>query len=469
MHLFASSNGVTRFMVYYKSYWTFDIDSFQYCPILACMKNHAYLILLSTISTLFLPFPSATGQSTKYLHCGTLLDGVQAPMKTKTIIVSGDRITGIADGYLSAPDTVLVVDLKGATVMPGLMDMHVHIEGQSSPKRYEEGFRLDEADIALRATMYCQKTLMAGFTTVRDLGGSGVNVSLREAINKGYILGPRIYTCEKAIGTTGGHADPTNGVRKDLQEDPGPKEGVINSAEDAKKAVRQRYKNGADVIKITATGGVLSVAKDGSGPQFTVEEVQAIVSASEDYGFVTAAHAHGPEGMKRAVHGGIHSIEHGTFMTAEIMTLMKEKGTYYVPTISAGKFVYEQARTSPQYFPAMIRAKAIEVGPQIQETFAKAYKAGVKIAFGTDTGVSPHGDNAKEFGYMVEAGMPPYEAIKSATIEAARLLRIDDDYGTLSAGKMVDIVAVSGDPLVDIKVMEQVQFVMKGGDIYKQQ
>ena len=420
------------------------------------------LVLVSII------FCAQLNGQTKYLYCGSVLDckGEEA-VANQTIIIKKNRITAVVDGYINSPDTVEVVDLKESTVMPGLMDMHVHIEGQSSPKRYEEGFRMNDADVALRATQYCTKTLMAGFTTVRDLGGSGVNVSLRNAINRGFIDGPRIYTCEKGIGTTGGHADPTNGVRKDLQKDPGPKEGVINSIDDAKKAVRQRYKNGADVIKITATGGVLSVAKDGSGPQFTVEEVEAIVSASNDYGYVTAAHAHGPEGMKRAVLGGIHSIEHGTFMTDEIMDIMIDKGTYYVPTISAGKFVYDKAITHPQYFPPMIRVKAIEVGPQIQNTFAKAYSRGVKIAFGTDTGVSPHGDNAKEFVYMVEAGMPAYEAIKSATVAASDLLKISDKYGTIEAGKMADIIAVKGDPISDISLLQKVTFVMKDGIIYK--
>ena len=423
-----------------------------------------FLMIAMCITTLSL------AQSTSYLYCGSVLDCKGSIAQSEmTIIVKNNVIQSIRRGYVSAPDTVQVIDLKNQTVMPGLMDMHVHIEGQSSPKRYEEGFRMNDADVALKATIYCKKTLLAGFTTVRDLGGSGVNVSLRNAVNRGFITGPRIYTCEKGIGTTGGHADPTNGVRKDLMHDPGPKEGVINSVEDAKKAVRQRYKNGADVIKITATGGVLSVAKDGQGPQFTVEEVEAIVSASNDYGYVTAAHAHGPEGMKRAVQGGIHSIEHGTFMNEEIMNLMKQNGTYYVPTISAGKFVYEVATRNPQYFPAMIRKKAIEVGPQIQETFAKAYRAGVKIAFGTDTGVSPHGDNAKEFLYMVEAGMPAYEAIKSATVAASDLLRISDQYGTLEAGKMADIIAVEGDPLANIELLQNVTFVMKDGVVYKQQ
>ena len=212
---------------------------------------------------------------------------------------------------------------------------------------------------------------------------------------------------------------------------------------------------------------MLSVARDGKGAQFTIEEIEAVVAAADDYGFVTAAHAHGPEGMKRAVLGGIHSIEHGTFMTPEIMDLMKQKGTYMVPTISAGKFVYEKAMNDENFFPPVIRPKAIEVGPQIQETFGKAYKAGVKIAFGTDSGVSPHGDNAKEFMYMVEAGMPAYEAIKSATVAASDLLRISDQYGTLESGKMADIVAVKGNPLEDITILQKVSFVMKDGKVFK--
>ena len=351
--------------------------------------------------------------------------------------------------------------------MPGFMDMHVHIEGELSPTRYMERFTISDTDVALRATQYCERTLMAGFTTVRDLGGTGVNVSLRDAIRKGFIKGPRIYTAEKSIATTGGHADPTNGMRQELMGDPGPREGVINSPEEARKAVRQRYKNGADCIKITSTGGVLSVAKDGKGAQFTIEEIEAVVAAANDYSFVTAAHAHGPEGMKRAVLGGIHSIEHGTMMTSEIMDLMKQKGTYLVPTISAGKFTYEKAMNDATFFPPVIRPKAIEMGQKIQETFGKAYKAGVKIAFGTDSGVSPHGDNAKEFAYMVEAGMPAYEAIKSATVGASDLLRISEDYGTLEAGKMADIVAVKGDPLEDISILQQVRFVMKDGKVFK--
>ena len=418
--------------------------------------------------TCFLFFSFLGKTQTTYLHCGSVLDCKgNSAVKEQTIIIEKNKIQSIVKGYLEAPNDVTVIDLKDQTVMPGFMDMHVHMEGELSPGRYSEQFRISDADVALRATMYCERTLMAGFTTVRDLGGTGVNVSLRDAIRKNFIRGPRIYTAEKSLATTGGHADPTNGMKKELMGNPGPLEGVINSPEEARQAVRQRYKNGADCIKITSTGGVLSVARDGKGAQFTVEEIKAVVAAADDYGFVTAAHAHGAEGMKRAVLGGIHSIEHGTFMTPEIMELMKQRGTYMVPTISAGKFVYEKAMNDENFFPAVIRPKAIEVGPQIQETFGKAYKAGVKIAFGTDSGVSPHGDNAKEFMYMVEVGMPPYEAIKSATVAASDLLRISDNYGTLESGKMADIVAVKGNPLEDITILQKVSFVMKDGVVYK--
>ncbi len=403
-----------------------------------------------------------------YLQCGRLIDGLGETTQQKvTIVVDSNRIVEILPGYQKGKTEDLIIDLKSKTVMPGLMDMHVHIEFETSPKRYEEKFRLNDADIAYRAAEYARRTLAIGFTTVRDLGGTGVNVSLRNAINQGWTVGPRIYTAEKSLATTGGHADPTNGSRRDLMGDPGPKDGVLNSVEDAAKAVRQRYKNGADLIKVTATGGVLSVAKDGQGPQLNQEELDAIIKTANDYGMTTAAHAHGDEGMRRAVLAGINSIEHGTLMSEETMDLMKQKGTYYVPTISAGRFVAEKAKI-PGYYPAMVVPKALAIGPQIEKTFAEAYKRGVKIAFGTDAGVFPHGDNGKEFQYMVEAGMPPMAAIKSATMEAAKLLNIDDQLGSISKGKLADIIAVDGNPIEDIKVMTKVSFVMKNGKVFKQ-
>jgi imidazolonepropionase-like amidohydrolase len=307
---------------------------------------------------------------------------------------------------------------------------------------------------------------MAGFTTVRDHGGSGVNIALRNAINKGITKGPRIYTAGKAIGTTGGHADPTNGWRKDLMGDPGPLEGVINGPEEGVKAVRQRYKDGADLIKITATGGVLSVAKDGSGPQFTEEEIKTIVQTAKDYGFAVAAHAHGAEGIKRAIRAGVSSIEHGTLMDDECIELFKKYGTWYVPTITAGRSVADSAKI-PGYYPAIIVPKAISIGSQLQATFGKAYKAGVKIAFGTDAAVYAHGKNWMEFLYMNEGGMPALEAIKCATVNAAELLGQSSQLGSIEKGKLADIVAVDGDPSKDIHVMGKMKFVMKDGKVYR--
>ncbi|MBI5914428.1 MAG: amidohydrolase family protein [Bacteroidetes bacterium] len=425
-----------------------------------------YKIKHSATLTAMLLTICASAQTT-YLHCGKLIDCTDNRLKTEmTIVVEGTRIAAVQKGYAKAPAGTAVIDLRSKTVMPGLMDMHVHLEGEISPKSYEEKFRLNPSDVAYQAEVFGKKTLLAGFTTVRDLGGTGVNVSLRNAINAGLVDGPRIFTCEKSIATTGGHADPTNGVRKDMMGDPGPAEGVINSPEEAWEAVRQRYKNGADLIKITATGGVLSVAASGMNPQFREEEIAAVVAAAKDYGMTVAAHCHGEEGMFRAVKMGVTSIEHGTFMTDEIMDLMKKNGTYYVPTISAGRFVAEKSKQEG-YFPAVVAMKAAMIGPQIQATFTKAYKAGVKIAFGTDAGVSQHGENAWEFVFMTEGGMSPMEAIQSSTVTSAALIGKSTDLGTIEKGKLADIVAVDGNPLEDIKAMLKVKFVMKEGKVYK--
>jgi imidazolonepropionase-like amidohydrolase len=347
------------------------------------------------------------------------------------------------------------------------MDMHVHLSQQQSERSQEERFRLNPADFAFRMTAYAEKTLLAGFTTVRDLGTTnGLAISLKRAIEQGYVPGPRIWNSGKSIATTGGHADPTNGVREALFPDPGPEQGVVNSPEEARKAVRQRYKEGADLIKITATGGVLSVAPSGDNPQFAEDEIRAIVETARDYGFHVAAHAHGAEGMKRALRAGVHSIEHGTLMDDEVIALLKQKGAWYVPTILAGKTVAERARIEGYYHP-LVRPKAARLGPLIHGTFAKAWKAGVKIAFGTDTGVSVHGENGREFVYMVEAGMPAMAAIQSATWSTAQLLGVTETLGTIEAGKLADIVAVPGNPQLDINAMLRVSFVMKDGVVYK--
>ena len=425
------------------------------------MKNLIYFFALLFTTAII-------GQNT-YLHCGKLIDTKSGKvLESKTIIVSGDKIVSVENGFKepnSSEDTV--VDLKDKTVMPGFIDMHVHLEGETNPKRYIQGFTLNDADVAYNSLAFAERTLMAGFTTVRDLGGSGVNVSLRNAINAGKVDGPRIFTAEKALATTGGHADPTNGVKKSLMKDPGPKEGVVNSAEDAKKAVRQRYKNGADLIKITATGGVLSVAKSGQNPQFTVEEIKAICETAKDYGFHVAAHAHGDEGMRRAVLGGVKTIEHGTLMSDETMELMKKHDAYLVPTITAGKSVTEKAKI-PGYYPDVVVGKALDIGPRIQDTFGRAYKNGVGIAFGTDAGVFFHGENAKEFGYMVEAGMPAMEALQSATVTNAKILKMENKIGQLKSGFIADIIATNENPVENILTTEDVVFVMKDGKIYKE-
>ncbi|MFN8336383.1 MAG: amidohydrolase family protein [Cyclobacteriaceae bacterium] len=419
----------------------------------------AIVLIASTVS--------AYAQKT-VIHCGNLIDGKSNEVQTQmTLVIEGNKIVSVQKGFTTPAAGEKLVDLSTKTVLPGLIDMHVHLESETNKDQNLQRFTSNEADIAFRSTVFAKRTLMAGFTTVRDLGGSGVNISLRNAINQGLVVGPRVFTAGKSIATTGGHADPTNGYRKDLMGDPGPKEGVINSPEEARQAVRQRYKDGADMIKITATGGVLSIAKDGSGPQFTDEELKGIIETAKDYGMHTAAHAHGAEGMKRAVLAGITTIEHGTKMTPEIMDLMKQKGTYFVPTITAGKFVAEKAK-EPGYYHPLVVPKALEIGPQIQKTFAEAYKRGVKIAFGTDAGVFPHGENAREFIYMVEVGMPAMEAIKSATVVPAGILGMADKIGTLEAGKLADIVAVDDNPLKNISTMTNVTFVMKDGVVYKQ-
>lgn len=424
------------------------------------MKKFA-LVFVALLAT-FITYAQQT-----ILHCGKLIDTKnKTVLETMSIIIVGNKITDVVKGYVAAGPADKVIDLKNKTVMPGLMDMHVHLENETKKGAVADKFVLNPQDIAFESVKYANVTLMAGFTTVRDLGGSGVNISLRNAVSKGQIVGPRIYTAGKSIATTGGHADPTNGYRKNLMGDPGPADGVINGADEARKAVRQRYKDGSDLIKITATAGVLSQAKDASGAQFTDEELKAIVETAKDYGFKVAAHAHGAEGIKRAIRAGVNSIEHGTFMDDEAIELFKKYGAWYVPTIVAGKSVADSAKM-PGYYSDLVTPKALAVGPKIQSTFTRAYKAGVKIAFGTDAGVYMHGKNWKEFVYMVEGGMSAIEAISSATYSASELLGTSEILGIIEKGKLADIVAVDGDPIRDINIMEKIVFVMKDGVVYK--
>ena len=423
------------------------------------MKKTALLLFIS-ISSLI--------NADTLLHVGNLVDTNNGDItKAITIKVVGNKISEISKGYSTPNKGDEVINLKKSFVLPGFMDMHVHLAQEYVPKAERES-KIEPEFRALFAANAASKTLMAGFTSVRNLGDGGMEtISLREAIKQGLVIGPRIFTSGKTIATTGGHGDPTNGMPKNNYSPPTPEEGVIDSPEDAIKAVRQRYKDGTDGIKITATGGVLSVAKSGENPQFTDAELTAIISTANDYGLWTAAHAHGKEGMKRAVIAGINSIEHGTYMDQEVMDLMKEKGTYYVPTIMAGDWVAKKAQI-PNFFPALVKPKAEKIGPQIQSTFTKAYNSGVKIAFGTDSGVSAHGDNWQEFILMTDAGMSNKDALKSATIETAKLLRIEDKLGQIKPGMLADIIAFQNNPIEDISVVKNVSFVMKDGVIYKQ-
>ena len=423
------------------------------------MKKLLFLILFFSLSI---------NAQDYYLHVGKLFNSNEGKMlDNMTIIVSANKIKDIKKGYeIPESDNSVIIDLKDSTVMPGFIDLHVHIESEYNPEKYLNEFTAEESEIAFSSLKFAKRTLMAGFTTVRDLGGSGVNISLRNAINKGEVIGPRIFTAGKAIGTTGGHADPTNGWKKSIAGDPGPQDGVINGVDDARKAVRERYKNGADVIKITATGGVMSIAKNGQNPQFTVEEIKAICETANDYDMIVAAHAHGDEGIQRAVIGGVHTIEHGTLLSEESMKLMKQYGTYYVPTITAGKEVAANAKI-PGYYDELVVPKALAIGPKIQSTTERAYKAGVNIAFGSDAGVFPHGKNAKEFVYMNEAGIPIIECLQAATIVNAKILSMETEIGQIEKGFIADLVATKLNPEDDISTLENIVFVMKEGVIYK--
>ncbi len=408
-----------------------------------------------------------TASGPTVLHCAKVFDSSNGKMRGETtILIENGRITSMLDGHVVPKQLNADINIPDMTCLPGMIDSHTHLTMQFSKSTYSDKFRMNPADDAIRGTLYARRTLDAGFTTVRNLGDDGnTSIALRNAINQGIVSGPRIFTAGGPIGTTGGHADPTNGFRANLEGDPGPKDGIINSPEDALKAVRQHYKDGVDAIKIMPSGGVLDESSSADNAQMTIPEIEAVVTAAHDYGFTVAAHAHGAEAIRRAIIAGVDSIEHGTYMDDAHMTLMKQHGTWFVPTIIAGKYVEEKAKEG--WFPPQVARKAEEVGPLIQATAGKAYKAGVKIAFGTDAGVYPHGQNAKELEYMVEAGMPNAFVLQAATTHAAELLKHSNDLGSLEVGKFADIIGVKGDPLADITVMQHVIFVMKGGKVYR--
>jgi imidazolonepropionase-like amidohydrolase len=407
---------------------------------------------------MFLAASVAAHAQTSIFRCAALFDSATLKVsKNIDILVTDGRITGVR-----AAGKEQAVVLNGLC-LPGLIDLHTHLTSEPSGQSYTEAYRLNPADLAFRAQANGLTTLRAGFTTIRDLGdGWGVTVSLRNAIAGGTVQGPRVFTAGKSIATTGGHADPTNGTSQRFMGSPGPDAGVINSPEQARQAVRQRYKEGSDLIKITATGGVLSVAKNGLNPQFNAAELEALISTAKDYGFTVAAHAHGAEGMRRAILAGVTSIEHGTMMTPEIMKLMRQRGTWYVPTLSAGAYVAQKAEV-PGFYVPMVAAKARAIGPQIAKTLSAAYQAGVPIAFGTDAGVFPHGENGKEFALLHKAGVPITVTVQMATWNAAKVLGESANLGQIAAGKFADITVVSLDALSDPEKLAQPIHVIKNG------
>jgi imidazolonepropionase-like amidohydrolase len=422
------------------------------------------------LASLSLASHPALAQKT-YLHCGRLLDVRSGRLLSQqTLVVERDRLVAVQAGYTAASGPQdQVINLENRTVLPGLIDCHVHLESQQSRASFAEQFTLNPADVAYRAQAIALTTLRAGFTTVRDCGGSGVNTALRKAVAQGLVPGPRIYSAGTAISSTGGHMDPTDGLSDYMMDklNPGPAEGVANGPEQCRQAVREQFRRGADLIKIASTGGVLDLSKDGTGAQYTEEEIRAIVLTARDLGLPVACHAHGAEGIKRAVRAGVTSIDHGSLMDADAIQLMAKSRTWYVPTLIAGKSVADTTRAHPGYFPPVIAAKALSVGTQMQGTFGRAIKAGVRVAFGTDAGVYRHGQNAKEFGYMTEAGMSALDAIRTATLNAAELLGNPQDLGALEAGKYADVVAVEGNPLQDISTLTRPKFVMKAGVVYR--
>jgi imidazolonepropionase-like amidohydrolase len=420
----------------------------------------AYLVLISLLAMPSLA-ESLKLQPLK-LHCGHMLDVNSGKMLSNRYIEMDD---GLFTKVEKMTNQEINLDLKDSYCLPGLIDMHTHLSFEFNKNSYSDKFQLNEADYAFKSTLFAKRTLQDGFTTVRDLGDVyNVTIALKKAIANRTVQGPRIFTAGKSIATTGGHADPSNGYRQGIFPNPGPKNGVVNGAAEAAQAVRQRYQDGADLIKITATGGVLSQASSGDNAQFNADELDSIIATAKDYGFKVTAHAHGKEGMKRAIIAGVASIEHGTYLDDEIIKLMIEHGTYLVPTLIAGDWVTEKSKIKG-FFPEVIAKKAATIGPIIAGSFKKAHRAGVNIALGTDSGVSAHGDNSEEFGLMVKASMSPLNAIRSGTINAARLLGQESNLGSIEVGKFADLVTVSDNPLKNIDTMTDVEVVIKSGKI----
>ncbi len=424
-------------------------------------------LLIITSGTIF-------AQKTTIIHAGKLLAVPGSGITTiQTIVIEKGKITAVLNGYLNpielgySQDNCELVDLKEQFVMPGFIDMHTHITGERDPnKNPHEWTTLNDQDNAFQSIPYLEITLNAGFTTVRNLGADYKNINaIKRAIRKGYIKGPRIISSNGAISATGGHGD-SHGYRSEISNAFEKSVGVCDGADDCRRAVRAKVKQGADVIKITATGGVLSNTAAGVGQQLTNDEMVSIVETAHSLGRKVAAHAHAADGINAALKAGVNSIEHGSFLDDESVILFNKTNAYLVPTLLAGVHMSEEMEVNKNIPPAIVD-KIKEVVPAVEASFKRALKGNVNIAFGTDSGVSKHGTNAREFELMVNYGMDNEEAIKTATINAATLLDMSSEIGTIEIGKIADIIAVDGDPLFDIKILQKVQFVMKEGNVYK--
>ena len=430
------------------------------------MKRWFAVAALALLTTLLVGrghAAQAPAQPRIAIRADRLIDGKGGmPVRDAVVLIEGERIVA-AGSNLQIPAGVQLIDLGAATLVPGLIDCHTHITGGDPRDYYERLFRRSPIDAAVEAHIYAQRTLEAGFTTIRDVGAAEyIDVALRKAIDAGAVIGPRMQVATLAIGATGGHADLTGfSPYLEFKEFSSLADGV----DEIRKAVRQRVKNGADLIKVIATAGVLTEEGSAGAPQYSQQELDAVVQEAAMWEKRVAAHAHGAEGIKRAIRAGVASIEHGSLLDDEGIRLMKERGTYLVADIYNDDYILaEYARLK---YPEKILEKERQIGRLQRENFQRAAKAGVRIAFGTDAGVYPHGWNGKQFAHMVRWGLTPMQAIQSATANAADLLGWKDRIGLVAAGYFADLVAVDGDPLQDITVLEHVRFVMKGGRVYR--
>ena len=436
------------------------------------MKKLALIVaaaLLAATSAQARQAPAAAAvsadQPTTFVQVGRLLADPASGrvLRDKTLVIRGNQIVEIRDGFVGDGK---VVDLRGAFVLPGLIDSHVHLTGQQSPTSRMDEVTQSNAAQAMVGARYARRTLNAGFTTVADLGASNEAIfALRDAVRRGDVPGPRIIASGSAVSVHGGHGD-ANGYREDILHLMSP-ESVCSGVEDCMRAVRLQVRSGADIIKITATGGVLSNTAAGLAQQFSEDELAAIVASAHRMGRQVTAHAHGVDGINAFLKAGGDSIEHGTYLDEESMRLFKTHNAWLVPTLMAGDYVARVAASPDNFFTPAQTAKALEAGPKMLDMARRAHAGGVRIAFGTDTGVSAHGDNAGEFALLVRAGLTPLEAIQSATVGAAEHLKISNEAGRLAPGMPADLIAVAGDPLSDVTELERVRFVMKSGQVFR--